>query len=659
MRHDKLSITRLFEERSQYLIPLFQRGYVWNLTDQVAPLWEDIIDRVDALETFKANAEKVGGAGKLKALRKHFLGTVVIGAAHGGASDVIAAREVIDGQQRITTLQLFFLAMRNIVKPLADDALTDDLERYTFNRGSYRDKNNHLKVWPTNTGRDDMQAIARFHNLREVCERYPVKQQGGPRIERPLMVQAYLFFHALLECYLRGVRFDDSMGPEAGEDDKTVAHSVIRSITRDNQVQVPFVDRQPDTARAHLLMEALRDCFQIMALELEEEDDPQIIFETLNARGAPLAPSDLIRNFIFLKATRNGEAVDALYENYWRNFDDKQDAGVGHRGAKFWKLEERQGRLKNTRLDLLLYHYVALRRAEELKVAHVFDEFKGWWESKTRDTDDELRRVAYLAQQFEVFLAPNQTSRFGLFCRRMKLLDTATPTPLAFYFLEHHTPDSAEFVQVLDDLESYIVRRFVCGLTTKGYNRIFLTRLLAELVDEGLFGAEHLHAKLKSLQGDSQRWPDDEEFEQAWIYRSLYVGRNTSKVRALLEALELASRTTKQEYVSLPDDLTVEHIMPQRWESHWPMSEGGKDSLEKRNRLVHSIGNLTLVTKEFNSALSNEAFEVKRPEIVTKSLLMLNTYFQSFPKDDPWDEDAIIARAEALWPKARVIWKRS
>lgn len=657
MRPDKYSITRLFEERTQYLIPLFQRGYVWKLTEQIAPLWEDVIDRVDALVLFKENADKIGDASKLKKLRKHFLGTVVVGKPYGGSSDTVTTKEVIDGQQRITTLQLFFLAMRNVVRPLGDEGLNDDLSRYTLNRGSYRDKNNQLKVLPTNAGRAEMQTVGRSLNLDEVCERYQVKVKGGPRTERPLIVQAYLFFHVLLECYLRGVRFDDSANAEE-DGDQTVAHAVIRSIDRDNRVQIPFEERQPEAWRAHLLLEALTDCFQLMYLELDAEDDPQIIFETLNARGEPLAPSDLIRNFVFLQATRAREAVDELYENHWRNFDDKPDVGAGHKGEKFWKREVRQGRLKNTALDLLLYHYTALRKTEEIKVAHVFEEFKEWWESAPRTTDVELNRITQLAQHFEIFLAPQQTSRFGLFCRRMKLLDTATLTPLVFYFLEHHKAESAEFTQVLDDLESYVVRRFVCGETTKGYNRIFLSRLLAELVKERAFDADRLRAKLKSLQGNSQWWPDDERFEQAWLYRSLYHGRNTSKVRAILEALELANRTAKQEFTSLPDGLTVEHVMPQKWETNWPAPVGEKAALEQRSRLIHSIGNLTLVTQEFNSSLSNEAFRTKRPEIVGTSLLTLNAYFQKLSDNDVWDEGAIVSRATALWPKAKAIWKR-
>jgi hypothetical protein len=240
----------------------------------------------------------------------------------------------------------------------------------------------------------------------------------------------------------------------------------------------------------------------------------------------------------------------------------------------------------------------------------------------------------------------------------MQLLDTSTLTPLVFYFLEHHDAESPEIGQILSDLESYVVRRFVCGLTTKSYNRTFTTRLLAELAKERRSDATALREKLKNLTGDSQHWPSDAEFEQGWCYRALYQGKNTSKVRAILEALELCQRTTKQELLPLPDGLTVEHVMPQKWEANWTIPDNSAEAVADRKRLLHSIGNLTLVTSAFNSALSNEAFAVKRPEIVTTSLLMLNTYFRQFSDQDVWDETKIIDRAVAMFPLAKSVWAR-
>jgi len=324
-----------------------------------------------------------------------------------------------------------------------------------------------------------------------------------------------------------------------------VADELIASIQRDNEVKPPHVDLPMNAAAAYELLEVLRDGFQIMVLELDEEDDPQIIFETLNARGAPLKPCDLVRNFLFLQAARKGEPVDDLYDTHWKAFDEDPDDVRS--GEKFWKREERQGRLKSVRLDLLLYHYTGLRKREEVKVAHVFDEFKNWWDVEERDTAAEMKRLGNLASHFRVFLSPHQRSRFGLFCRRMQLLEMSTLTPLVFYFLEHHEADSPAMQQVLVDLESYVVRRFVCGETTKGYNRIFMTKLLAEMAKDGSSDPELLRSKLLALQGDSQEWPTDTSFEQNWVYRPLYKGKNTAKVRAILEALERGSPTAHRE----------------------------------------------------------------------------------------------------------------
>ena len=655
MRPDKKAVTDLFTERSQYLIPLFQRGYVWTLNEQVQPLWEDLVDRLEAIVQHQVDADKVG-AGKLKLLRRHFLGTVVIGGLKGSSSDAVGSRDVIDGQQRITTLQILLLAFRDLLVLLDDEALTYDLKPLTQNIGKYRNASDALKVLPTNVGRDVMQALVSLGSAEKICERFPVKE-GKARLERPAMVRAYLFFHGMLACHLRGMRYDDPLpGATPGADERTVAHAVIHSIEHDNQLRLPGDDRPLDANHGHGLLATLREGFQIMSLELEDEDDPQIIFETLNARGAPLLPSDLIRNYIFLQATRNGEDVDELYRQGWQHFDETVDSSSAGKGAKFWKQLERQGRLKNSRLDLLMYHYVGLRKCEDLKVGHVFNEFKDWWQDEKRDTQYELARITQLAGHFKTFLLPGQSSRLELFCRRLKLLDVSTVTPLVLYLLEHHKPDSADFVQAIGDIESYLVRRFICGYTTKSYNRTFLNRLLAEMVREQKADATTLRSKLLALEGDSQLWPSDETFARNWCHRALYQGRSTAKVRGVLEALELAMRGSKQENLALPDGLTVEHVLPQKWQTHWPLAQDTLENQERRNRLLHSIGNLTLVTQGFNSALNNEPFAIKRPEIVTTSLLMLNTHFQAYGDNDAWDEQEIVARAESLLAHALKIW---
>src|SRR3546814_724509 len=198
--------------------------------------------------------------------------------------------------------------------------------------------------------RDVMQSLVELGSMDAVCTRYPAwrwiseDEKKWEWIERPAMVQAYLFFSAMIACQLRGKRFDAQLSGNEDDEGKTVAHSVIAAIRKKNELTIPFGDTPVDPAAAKLVMDALGHCFQLMQLRLDEEDDPQIIFETLNARGAPLTPSDLIRNFVFLRAARNQEDVDALYDTHWRGFDEKPDEAAVAKGAKFWRKEERQGR---------------------------------------------------------------------------------------------------------------------------------------------------------------------------------------------------------------------------------------------------------------------------------------------------------------------------
>ena len=658
MQPTKLTIADLFQLREQYLIPLFQRGYVWTLAHQVQPLWQDITDRVDALREHRENARKVGGAEKLKPLRKHFLGAIIVGAPVS-VDKGVSTREVIDGQQRTTTLQIMLLAFRDALKDVDDEALDDDVKVLTHNKGNFQSKSDHLKVWPTNVGRDAMRALHAAGSIEGVLDRFPARGSDGSNLDRPPMVQAYLFFYAMLACHIRGKRHDDPVDEANTSDDaKTVMHVVMRSIGKDNKLQIPFWDRPALAENAQLFLDAIQTCFQIMRLQLDEEDDPQIIFETLNARGAPLTPSDLVRNFVFLSASRrSGEDVDALYDEHWRSFDEKPDTDTA---AKFWKREERQGRLKNNRLDLLFYHYMSLRKRGEVKVAHVFEEFKSWWEeTQPQSIKVELGRIGSLAAHFETMLVPGQKTRFALFCRRLKLLDTATPIPLLFHLLEHRKPEDADFLAAIADLDSYLVRRFVCGLTTKSYNRLFVGRLLSELVEEGKSDAALLRHKLLALEGSSQRWPDDQEFGEAFVQRRLFEGTTTKRVRAVLEGLELGLRNAAQEFTPELVDLSVEHVLPQHPNpSDYPLPEDSAEARANRFRLSHAMGNLTLVTPGFNSSLSNKAFKLKRPAIALNSSLMLNGYFQTLTSD-AWNEDAIQARGQIMLDTALKVWPRS
>lgn len=658
MQHSKTSILQLFANPRQYLIPIFQRGYVWTLEEQIKPLWEDIADRAQALIEYQDNQKQVGIC-NLKPLRKHFLGTLVLGSVQNASFGYVPTMEVIDGQQRITTLQILLIAFRDVATTLKDEFINQSFSTLTRNPGPYMVQHHHYKVWPTNAGRADIEALASLGALQDVCAKFPLKREGNKKLPRTLMVEAYLYFYGVISLFLQGQSHDDPVERGSnGASEQSLSDLIIHSIRHHDQVQYPNAGQPLDKIRAKLLLDTLSIAFQLMALDLEEEDDPQVIFETLNARGALLFPSDLIRNFIFLQATRKEENVDFLYNKYWREFDEKTADGYGQKGNEFWKQEERQGRLKNTRLDLLLYHYVSLRTQEDVKVAHVFQAFKTWWEQQERETQQELQRLNRTAAVFAKIIDPHPVSRFGLFCARVKALDTAMLTPLILYLREHYAEDADELLTILTDLESYLVRRYICGLSTKGYNRIFLS-LLSELVITKKADVATIRAYLLNLKGDSQVWPDDAEFQESWLNRAIYQPRRLSKPRMLLEALELGLHTNKQEEIIKLVGLTIEHVLPQAWKPEvWPIKDNSDAAKSRRNQLLHTIGNLTLITQPMNSSLSCGPFQNKRPAI-TQSLLTLNAYFQQDKFLAPaaiWAEETLVERGRFLFAVAKRIW---
>jgi hypothetical protein len=191
----------------------------------------------------------------------------------------------------------------------------------------------------------------------------------------------------------------------------------------------------------------------------------------------------------------------------------------------------------------------------------------------------------------------------------------------------------------------------ICGLNTRGYNRVFVD-LLGQIDS-----IENLHDRVRKflLKSDaiSTRWPNDSEFRSAWLSAPIYRSLVRKRVRFLLETLETSLRHSKTE--EIVSKLHIEHLLPQAWQQHWPLSGVGKpeDETVNRNNILHTIGNLTLVTKSLNPALSNASWHKKRKEIQKYSALSLN---HDVSLEDEWSESTIERRSMELFKSARKIW---
>lgn len=302
---------------------------------------------------------------------------------------------------------------------------------------------------------------------------------------------------------------------------------------------------------------------------------------------------------------------------------------------------------------------------------HLFAEYRHWI-TKHRPFEtirDELAAIARQGAHFRRIVEPKADDVLYELVTFLDAFDIRTAYPLLLFLLESELSQE-EWIKTSRALQSYLLRRAMCGLTTKNYNRVFL-QLTRSLRERGASAAgiiEHLSA----MSGDSTGWPDDETLKVSWLTRHAYQSLQQQKVVYVLRRLDESFRTNKQESIVISGPLTVEHIMPQNWIEHWPLSDGSKGALgselyslppddprgkntKERNALAQTLGNLTILTQGLNSSVSNSAWPVKRPEIMKSSLLSINQMLHQF---ETWDDEAIMKRGMELLNRAVLLWPR-
>jgi hypothetical protein len=264
----------------------------------------------------------------------------------------------------------------------------------------------------------------------------------------------------------------------------------------------------------------------------------------------------------------------------------------------------------------------------------------------------------------KLYLHEKDTS-LSIFTGRIRELDTTTIYPLVLYLLvqdESRLPAKDRQV-IFNHLESYLIRRAVCGLTPKNYNRFFLS-LLRNVSKEEKITAFWFESYLKNQTELTSKWPTDEEFKSAWLTRPIFL-TGSYLPRLVLKAIN-QKMTTERDIEVIKGDVSVEHIMPQNLEAAgWKQQfDSDMDELtmlkakENRKRIIHTIGNLTLVTQPLNSAMKDVSFNKKRPEILKHINIKLNSFFVTLNDAEGWIESSIENRGKELFNYAVNIWKR-
>jgi hypothetical protein len=590
----------VFSVQQRLVVPLFQRPYVWNEDAQWQPLWEDLLRVTEPMVTPETAVQSA----------PHFIGAIVVQRSPFSFG-ALPEHTIIDGQQRLTTLQLLFDAIRLEVEPFETRA-AERLRGLVENSESYRQHpEDRFKVWPTN--RD-----------RPAFEHVMVGQSGDAPREGARLAHAHQFFRERVADWVAADGLDDA------------------------------------PRRALALETAARTLFSVVVIDLTADEDAQEIFETLNARGAPLTAADLVKNLVFRRLLEDGADVEQIYHDRWAKFE-----------TGFWEAEVSVGRTKLARSSLFLNHWLVSRLGEEVRTRDVFYRFKRLTvEDSTPPMEHLVGVIDRAASIYEEFTKHATTSRddlsrLELFAYRLTVMEIDAFRPVVLALLDpelEHIPGE-QLEKALGVLESVLVRRMLVHATSASYSQIAaeLCRFVrgsrrqqaGDLLEEFFTGQTAL----------ASYWPGDAEVGDRLRDERLYGRLNQRRLRMVLEAIEDDLRGWRIGRIGLGGQrvprgqFTIEHVLPQRWEANWPPPQPPL-TLDDRNQLLHRLGNLTLVTDRLNPTMSNAAWlgeDGKRAALQAHDVLMLNRQLVEKHSTE-WTDRSITDRGAELAAHAMRIW---
>ena len=619
MRADAFPLDTVLSEKQQWVVPVYQRHYEWEVTEdkQLPKLWDDLKDKTEEILDKRRPYP-------------HYFGAIIYSEPSGQPFGSIRKRYLVDGQQRITTFELVLITIREVARERDFTRIQDVVDAYLFNessKGMTDPEREKYKLWPSAYDRQVYRHLV--DNPR--CEIRKLLRDcfyiNGNLIKgkAPNLLRAYWFLFETITAFIQ----------ERTDDDIT------------------------DEIVLDALLTGFLTGFQIVMIHLDENDDAQEIFSSLNGMAKPLSPFDLIRNDVFHRARKIGEDDEKLFDERWKEFEQP-----------FWNEQVRQGRLKRARADHLITHAVVAETAREVNAGKIATEYKHYAKERSFSTiADELDVLLGHARTYRNMEQLSDTVTADI-TKFLRIWDLSTFHPVILW-INAQDLECGDKMILFSFIEKYIVRRELCGLTTKSYNKaaIMMIRSLREnKADPSSFIKD-----ISKQTGDGTRLPSDSEVLESVVKRSIYGSISVPKIRYIMQQIEYAKRTKFDETILETSNITIEHIMPQKWAKNWPLPSGEiapyetvyqaaldnkviddklKSEIEMRQQCVNLLGNLTLVTESLNPSLSNAEWSIKR-EKLSKSLLVLN---REIIEKITWDELSINDRSENLGTLVNDIW---
>lgn len=381
----------------------------------------------------------------------------------------------------------------------------------------------------------------------------------------------------------------------------------------------------------------ITNCLHVVFINLDNRERPYEIFESLNAKGKPLTQPDLVRNYIAMRLPEDRQRD--IFENHWSKIEHL--------------LRENRTVARIGELTAFLRHYLAFQNGKLPNKDHVYARFRDRIEREypTADTFiEEIRQLHDFAVIYDRFLRPenepNPAIRKAI--ERLNILETRTAYPFlmaAYSSMQHGETEIQDFIAGLHILENYIIRRYLAGEPTNYTNKMFPT--LWREIEPTAFASSLKVALLR------KNYPSDETLQKIIPLQKLYDKRQTAKLVLILSSINAHLSRNSGGYTILDGEATIEHIMPQQLSPEWKM-DLGKHHDEIHRELLNTLGNLTLVTREWNSSLSNSNFAKKQQKLSRHALLLNQRYFDTVTK---WDGESIEARTQWLTQQVMAVWQ--
>ncbi len=538
----------------RFVIPVYQRNYDWKI-ENCKQLFDDLV--------------KIIKGGR----KSHFFGSLVSVYNPDGHNEEFL---VIDGQQRLTTVSLLFLAMYNLmdkglIVPQSSNLKQRIYEEYLVDK--WQPEETRIKLKPV---KNDQQAFGKLFS------------DSSEHIRESNLTVNYDFFYNRIQK---------------------------QEITIDQ------------------LFNAIC-CLEIINIRLDMDDNPQLIFESLNSTGLDLSEGDKIRNFILMGLP--SKLQDDYYDKYWNKIEvcTKYD------------------------VSSFIRDYLSVKQQAIPQQKKIYTIFKDHVEIGGIPTESLLSDMLAYAKRYSKLLGEKIGNAVLDACVfRLNRLETTVTRPFFLEVLRMYDENKLTLEQVTEIFliaENYVFRRSICDLPSNALNKIFLFLHREIIRYDGT--EENYVEKLKYVllsKKERARLPDDDEFSTNFTSRPVYLMNSKNKIYILERLENFGTAEDKDVYRHCDEgDYSIEHIMPQHLTPAW-QKVLGEDFEQIHDTWLHRIANLTLTA--YNSKYSNSAFEEKKTmeNGFDDSGIRMNTWIA---KKDKWTLAEIEERSAYLSKRALTIW---